>query len=225
MGFSRQEHCSGLPFPPPEDLLNPGIKPGSLTWAGIFFTTEPPGKPKQVDTFASNSSITLRVEHLIELTDLAIALCCMHWALLWASVTQPHQIPTHYLLIQPTFLRSVLCGSHGHFREGWVNDELKCSSCLSEATQAKSHWCIHISHEPDLVWNSWYTRWISDSASKPTYRDKLHVDEALSLKLILLAHKFKCSFNQTILFFPFIIFRGGKFIILNIKCHPYLFYV
>ena len=30
MGFSRQEYWSGLPFPSPEDLPNPGIKPGSL---------------------------------------------------------------------------------------------------------------------------------------------------------------------------------------------------
>ena len=29
-GFSRQEYWSGLPFPPPGDLPNPGIKPGSL---------------------------------------------------------------------------------------------------------------------------------------------------------------------------------------------------
>ena len=27
MGFSRQEYWSGLPFPPPEELLDPGIKP------------------------------------------------------------------------------------------------------------------------------------------------------------------------------------------------------
>ena len=27
MGFSRQEHWSGLPFPSPEDLLNPEIEP------------------------------------------------------------------------------------------------------------------------------------------------------------------------------------------------------
>ena len=27
MGFSRQEYWSGLPFPPPGDLLNTGIKP------------------------------------------------------------------------------------------------------------------------------------------------------------------------------------------------------
>ena len=29
LGFSRQEHWSGLPFPSPGDLPNPGIKPGS----------------------------------------------------------------------------------------------------------------------------------------------------------------------------------------------------
>ena len=30
-GFSRQEHWSGLPFPTPGDLLNPGMEPTSLT--------------------------------------------------------------------------------------------------------------------------------------------------------------------------------------------------
>ena len=44
MGFSRQECWSGLSFPPPGDLLNPGIEPVSLALAGGFFTTEPPGK-------------------------------------------------------------------------------------------------------------------------------------------------------------------------------------
>ena len=29
MGFFRQEYWSGLPFPPPEDLPDPGIKPAS----------------------------------------------------------------------------------------------------------------------------------------------------------------------------------------------------
>ena len=41
MGFSRQEHWSGLLFPPSGDLANPGIKPASLTspaLAGEFFT-------------------------------------------------------------------------------------------------------------------------------------------------------------------------------------------
>ena len=42
MGFSRQEHWSGLPFPPPRDLPDPGIEPVSLgcpALAGGFFTT------------------------------------------------------------------------------------------------------------------------------------------------------------------------------------------
>ena len=30
MEFSRQEYCSGLPFPSPEDLPDPGIELGSL---------------------------------------------------------------------------------------------------------------------------------------------------------------------------------------------------
>ena len=42
MGFSRQEHWSGLPFPFPGDLLNPGIEPESPELADGFFTTEPP---------------------------------------------------------------------------------------------------------------------------------------------------------------------------------------
>ena len=45
MGFSRQEYWSGLPFPSPEDLPNPGIKLMSPALAGGFFTTESPGKP------------------------------------------------------------------------------------------------------------------------------------------------------------------------------------
>ena len=45
MGFSRQEHWSGLPCPSSGDLPGPGIEPMSSASAGSFFTTEPPGKP------------------------------------------------------------------------------------------------------------------------------------------------------------------------------------
>ena len=39
LGFSQQEHWSGLPFPSPGDLPDPGIEPSSLALAGRFFTT------------------------------------------------------------------------------------------------------------------------------------------------------------------------------------------
>ena len=42
MVFPRQEYWSGLPFPSPGDLPDPGIKPTSPAMAGRVFTTEPP---------------------------------------------------------------------------------------------------------------------------------------------------------------------------------------
>ena len=45
MGFSRQEYWSGLPFPSPRDLPNPGIKPGSPALQADALSSEPPGKP------------------------------------------------------------------------------------------------------------------------------------------------------------------------------------
>ena len=47
MGFSRQEYWSGLPFPPPRDLSDPGIEPESPALAGRFFTSEALGKPSR----------------------------------------------------------------------------------------------------------------------------------------------------------------------------------
>ena len=54
MKFSRQEYWGGLPFPPPGDLPNPGIKPDSPVLAGRFFTTAPDGK-LSLDTGTKNS--------------------------------------------------------------------------------------------------------------------------------------------------------------------------
>ena len=41
MGFSRQEYCSGLPFPSPGDLSNPGIEPGSAASQTDALQSEP----------------------------------------------------------------------------------------------------------------------------------------------------------------------------------------
>ena len=52
--FPRQEYWSGLPFPTPGDLPEPGVKlmflvsPASPTLAGRFFTSEPPGKSQKL---------------------------------------------------------------------------------------------------------------------------------------------------------------------------------
>ena len=46
MGFSRQGYWSGLPFPSPEDLPDPGIEPGSPTLQADVLPSEPPGKSR-----------------------------------------------------------------------------------------------------------------------------------------------------------------------------------
>ena len=52
MGFSRQEYWTGMPFPSPGDLPDPGIKPTSLyissTGRWVLYHHLPPGKPVSV---------------------------------------------------------------------------------------------------------------------------------------------------------------------------------
>ena len=45
MEFSRQEYWSGLPFPSPGDLPNPGIKPGPPALRADTLPSESPGQP------------------------------------------------------------------------------------------------------------------------------------------------------------------------------------
>ena len=45
MGFSRQGYWSGLPFPSPGDLPDPGIEPGSPVLQADALPSEPLGKP------------------------------------------------------------------------------------------------------------------------------------------------------------------------------------
>ena len=46
MEFSRQEYWSGLPFPSPGDLSDPGIEPGSPTLQADALLTGPSGKTR-----------------------------------------------------------------------------------------------------------------------------------------------------------------------------------
>ena len=45
MGFFRRDYWSGLPFPPPGDLPDPGIEPMSPALQVESFLTEPSEKP------------------------------------------------------------------------------------------------------------------------------------------------------------------------------------
>ena len=60
MEFSRQKYWSGLPFPPPGYLPNPGIKPASLVSPALadgFFTNVPSGKPICEEYLCANNPV------------------------------------------------------------------------------------------------------------------------------------------------------------------------
>ena len=66
LGFSRQEYWSGMPFPFPGPLADPGIEPASLALAGGFFTTESLGKLSETLRMTLFYSQTLAEASLIQ---------------------------------------------------------------------------------------------------------------------------------------------------------------
>ena len=68
MGFPRQKYSSGLPFPFPEDLSDPGIEPGSPT---LLVYSLPSAREAQL----SSGSIRVRGE----VTRKRRSGCCDHW--------------------------------------------------------------------------------------------------------------------------------------------------
>ena len=72
MGFSRQEDWSGLPFPSPGDLPNPGMEPGPPEFEADSLPTEPQGKPYHIVKGCS------LMYHLL--------VCGLHWIFIsWSS--------------------------------------------------------------------------------------------------------------------------------------------
>ena len=77
--FPRQEYWTGLPFPSPGDLLDPGIKPASLVLAGRFFATEPPGKLGMVSILHKNTVFKFSNILMVYSDDADYYLVCVEW--------------------------------------------------------------------------------------------------------------------------------------------------
>ena len=61
LGFSRQEYWSGLPFPSPGNLPDPGIQPESAALQADSLPSEPPGKPVKLDHLYLNGVWYLKI--------------------------------------------------------------------------------------------------------------------------------------------------------------------
>ena len=68
MGLSRQEYWSGLPFPSPGDLPEPGIEPRSPILQADTLTSAPPGKPQNLEIKMESqiNSLETRIEMMQE---------------------------------------------------------------------------------------------------------------------------------------------------------------
>ena len=84
MGFSRQEYWSGLPFPFPRDLPNPGIEPWSpALWADAL-SSEPPGNPITLEILQIISKCSLLRRRILKKHLLLLLLFLLHQVLVVA---------------------------------------------------------------------------------------------------------------------------------------------
>ena len=79
MGFPRQVYWSGLPFPPPEHLLNPGIEPTASALAGGFFTTGPSEKTLSILTVLPFLGAHINSSRQYAAFDIHSCCCMYHW--------------------------------------------------------------------------------------------------------------------------------------------------
>ena len=102
-GFSRQEDWSGLPFPPPGDLPNRGIKPRSPALQADSLPSEPPGKPQDsgslrgVEQVSSEISLSSHLEPFLYCS-LYRRLHFKKFSVVFESVTNPVFLKLRVLL-------------------------------------------------------------------------------------------------------------------------------
>ena len=123
--FSRQEYWSGLPFPSPRDLPDPGIEPGSPTLAGGFFTTVPPDQGSHLGSLHWDLSILVTAPPVksfnIDFQYISLFFClilvyiyfnsfilqCIYFIVLVCII--PHYFSFLNDLIIPSILSNILC--------------------------------------------------------------------------------------------------------------------
>ena len=98
MGFSRQEYWSGLPFPSPGDLPDPGIEPRSPTLQADTLPSEPPMVHVQTDEKGVVGILCICFQGGVttHTTQHVWAWSCIlsfSWSLILLSSSSPHNLP------------------------------------------------------------------------------------------------------------------------------------
>ena len=124
MGVSRQESWSGLPFPSPEDLPDPGIEPGSPALQADSLRTELQGKPL-CSMQNANEAAGLLASYL----EGVILVVKGSPRILKAEVT---------CYLCPSVNQSCVCPHCGHSASLWVTLAFACSFLRVNATHPSS---------------------------------------------------------------------------------------
>ena len=139
MRFSRQAYWSGLPFPPPRDLPNPGMEdasPGCLEWSSRFFPTEPHGKAQSCIYVNPNLSICPTLTAI---------------ARTWNSLNVQRQMNEWECI--PEYYAAIKRNETGSFVEMWMDLESVTQSEVSQKDNNKYHTVMQICEI--YRWNRW----------------------------------------------------------------------
>ena len=127
MGFSRQEYWSGLPFPSPGDLPNPGTEPKSPALQTDALLSEPPGNPLKQKGACLFSAQLWGDARYLRVPTLSVARC-WDWGMplsvcrSWWYLQLPHSwrgvdlCPVHHLSPAPT--SPTKCSAPGLYWQG-----------------------------------------------------------------------------------------------------------
>ena len=121
MKFSRQEYWSGLPFPSPGHLPDPGIEPRSPTMQADALPSEPPGKPKEKGLGSCCCSVAQSSLTLCDPIDCSMPGSPVLHYFPELAQTQVHRVrmpSNHLILCRPRLLLpSVFPSMRGFFNE------------------------------------------------------------------------------------------------------------
>ena len=111
MGASRQEYWSGVPFPSPGDLPDPGIEPGSPAFQADTLTSEPPESPRG----PLNPALYLRGLEIFSVSSVSLPMGAQfeRWtppAFIWRDTVQPNTERASLPLFQSSF--QIWCFEH-----------------------------------------------------------------------------------------------------------------
>ena len=134
LGFPRQECCSGLPFPSPEDLFHPRIEPGSPLLQADSLLAEPPRKPHlQVLHLISSAKVFFQNHSHTFQVDVSSGSHCLAQHIAGLALSEAASLPcTPRLLAGSGQLWSWVTGSHRSAAASclwpWIQERRSCLS-------------------------------------------------------------------------------------------------